>query len=230
MSATTEFKFSATTRTKTGSANARRLRRDQKIPATLYGFGKAPLNLELEHKAVMKLLSHDEVFSQVVSLEVDGQAEPVVIKALERHHTKPIINHMDFFRINANEEITMHIPIHFVGEQDSPGVKAGGVVSHALQDIEISCLPAKLPQSIEVDLANLEMDHALHLTDVILPEGVALATEITEEHNPTVVSIHMPRVEEESEESAAADDESADTASEQPSTADSEGEAPAKEG
>lgn len=209
MSANLEFKFSAVSRNQFGSAVARRLRREQKVPAIVYGAHQEPQAVSLEHKEVIKAVGHEEVFTQILTLEVDGKPEQVVIKDIERHHTKPVINHIDFLRINANEKITMHIPIHFVGEEDSPGVKDGGVVSHLVQDLEINCLPKDLPHAIEMNIASLEIDHALHLSDIVLPQGVELATEITEEHNPTIVSVHHPRVEAESEETAESTEEDA---------------------
>lgn len=213
MSATLEFKFSAVPRSQFGSAVARRLRREQKVPAIVYGAHQEPQAVSLEHKEVIKAVGHEEVFTQILTLEVDGKSEQVVIKDIERHHTKPIINHIDFLRINANEKITLHVPIHFVGEENCPGVKEGGVVSHLVQDIEITCLPKDLPHAIEMNIASLEIDHAMHLSDIVLPQGVELTSEITEEHNPTIVSVHHPRVEAEPEEAAVgADKEGEDAA------------------
>lgn len=198
----TAFTFVATPRNQFGTAHTRRLRRNHQVPAVIYGADKAPESVTLEHKEVMKLLSHDEVFSKIVAVQIGKHTDQAVIKDIERHHTKPMVMHIDFQRIKANEQITMHVPIHFIGEEVSPGVKAGGVVSHLLKEIEIKCLPANLPQSIDVDLSQLEIEHAVHLSDVKLPSGVEFASEITEEHNPTILSIHHPRVE--AEESAEA--------------------------
>lgn len=199
----TEFIFNAITRSETGKANARRLRRADKVPAVVYGADKKPEALTLEHKDVLKSLSHEAVYSHILTLNVDGKAQKVVLKALERHMTKPRIMHIDFLRIKAGEKITMNVPLHFIGEEECPGVKAGGVVSHLVNDLEIKCLPDKLPEFIEVNVSNLEMDQSIHLADIKLPAGVELTQELDEEHNPTLVSIHQPRVEEEPEEEVA---------------------------
>jgi large subunit ribosomal protein L25 len=190
------FELNAQIRTATGKANARRMRRrEDLVPAILYGAGKEPEQLTLHHKDVLRASRHEAIFSSILTLDIDGKKQQAVFKAMQRHHTKPRIMHIDFQRIKASEKLTMMIPLHFAGEEICPGVVAGGIISHAIPSIEIRCLPAHLPPFIEVDVSKLELDQTLHLSDIKLPEGVELTVpHLDEEHNAPVVSVHVPRV------------------------------------
>lgn len=213
MSASTHFDFNATTRLNTGRRATRQDRDNHKVPAIVYGADKKPQAIVLEQKDVLKALSHEAVFSHILNLIVDGTPQKVILKDLARHSTKPQILHMDFFRIKAGEKITMNVPLHFLGEDECPGVKDGGVVSHLMNDLEIKCLPEKLPEYIEIDVSTLELDHSIHLSQVKLPAGVELVSEITEENDPSVAAVHRPRIEQEPEEEviAAPEEEGAET-------------------
>lgn len=214
MSASTEFDFTATTRNETGKKAARRLRSEHKIPAVVYGADKKPQAIFLQQNDVRKALSHEAVFSHILNLIVDGKSEKVILKAMKRHQTKPLVMHMDFFRIKAGEKITMNVPLHFIGEEECPGIKEGGVVSHLLNDIELKCLPENLPEFIEVDISKLELDQSIHLSAISLPKGTELTIEITEENDPSLASIHRPRVEEEPVEEKAGEEEGVEAAAE----------------
>lgn len=193
MSHSTDFSFNAEARTHTGKAVARRLRRADQVPGIIYGANKAPVAITLEHKALAKALNQEAVYSQILNVTVGENTESVILKAIERHHTKPKIMHVDFMRVDASQPITVRVPLHFIGEENCPGVKAGGVVSHLMTEVEIKCLPGALPEYIEVDMSQLENDHTLHLSDARCPANVALTTTIDDTHNPAVVSIHAAK-------------------------------------
>jgi large subunit ribosomal protein L25 len=197
------FEFEAQTRVDTGKPAARRLRREEKVPAIVYGAGKEPMPISLSHNKVIKALEHEAIYSHILTLNVDKNPEKVVLKALMRHPTKPKIMHMDFMRINTKEKIHMRVPLHFLGEAKAPGLKEGGVLSKLMTHLEVTCLPLDLPEYIEVDISELNIGDSVHLTKVVLPKNVALTHAVVDdEHDQIVVSIHQPR-EEEPEETAA---------------------------
>lgn len=188
------FELNAEIRQDKGKGASRRLRRDNKVPAILYGAGEDAVSLTLQHNIMMQNLENEAFYSHILTVNVDGKVEKAVLKDLQRHPFKPSLIHVDLQRINENEKLRMHVPVHFVGENVAPGVKAGGIVSHLANDVEISCLPKHLPEFIEADLSTLNVDEALHLSDLKLPEGVELlALMHGEDHDHSVASIHMPR-------------------------------------
>lgn len=192
------FEVDAVIRHDKGKGASRRLRREDKVPAIVYGSDKPAISLSLEHKSISKALGIEAFYSHILTLKTGTDAESVILKAVQRHPYKPRILHVDFQRINANEKLHMHVPLHFIGDAEAPGVKEGGVVSHIMGDVEVSCLPADLPEYIEVDVSNLAMNQILHLSDLKLPKGVELVA-LTHDDDKPVVSIHMPRIEEEPE-------------------------------
>ena len=197
------FELHAETRADVGKGASRRLRKTENIPAILYGAGKAPALLTLDHNKVIKALENPAFYSHILTLHVDGKAEKAILKAMQRHAFKPKVLHMDFLRINMNEKITMNVPLHFIHEDIAPGVvEGGGVISHVILNVEIQCLPGNLPEFLEVDLSKAELDHSLHFSDITLPAGVELVA-LTHGHNETIVTIHKPRVAEEPAETAA---------------------------
>src|SRR3990167_558742 len=194
------FEFAATHRSTTGKRAARELRRAKKVPGIVYGADEAPETITLELKDLMKALNQTSVYSHILTLLIDGKPQKVVLKALERHHLKPEVTHIDFLRIKAGEAIIMRVPLHFIGEETCPGVKdQGGIVSHLMKDIEVKCLPEHLPEYIEVNVSKANLDESIHLSQIKLPNGVELTEELTEDHDPAIVSVHRPRVEKESE-------------------------------
>lgn len=231
------FQFDAVTRTGLGKAVSRRMRHNGEIPAVIYG-GKdeGAQSITMNHNQVITALGHEAVYSHILKIKMDDGAEQqVVIKDIQRHPYKLKVLHVDFLRVNATEQLTMHVPLHFIGEEEAPGVKADGVVSKLMTDIEIKCLPAALPEFIELDMSGLEMGHSLHISDIKLPKGVELAQlELDEAHDHPVVSIHEAREEPEPEVEAAAEDaeaaegeKGADEAAEDKS--ENEGDTPAAE-
>jgi large subunit ribosomal protein L25 len=184
-----------------GTSHSRRLRRlDDKVPAVIYGAGKAPVSIAIEHRHIAKALASEAFYSQILTLEVSGVKEKVVLKALQRHPSKPKIMHADFLRVDAKEKLSMTIPIHFINADTAPGVKLeGGVISHLINEIDIRCLPENLPEFIAVDLAELKLDEAIHLSQVAVPKGVEFVA-LTREDDPALVRIHASHAAQQSEE------------------------------
>jgi large subunit ribosomal protein L25 len=149
-------------------------------------------------------LENEAFLSHILTVKVGGSEEQAIVKDLQRHPSKPRVLHMDLLRVSAKEKIRVTVPLHFLNEDIAPGVKAGGLVAHSLTEVEVSCLPKDLPEFLEVDLADVDLDGILHLTDIKLPSGVELV-ELThgEGHDLPVISIHMPRAGKEIEEEEA---------------------------
>jgi len=190
-----EFMLEASARANVGKGASRRLRRlENGIPAIVYGGTKAPTNITLMHNHLMHMVENEAFFASIVTLSIDGVEEEVVIKAMQRHPAKPRIMHADFQRVSADKPLHVKIPLHFINQDISVGVKeGGGLVSHLMNELEISCLPRYLPKYIEVDLINLEVGHSLHIADLKLPEGVSsVALSHGESGNHAVISITAP--------------------------------------
>lgn len=192
---TAEFTLNAEARSDLGKGASRRLRRNAAlVPAVVYGGEKAPLSISLVAKDFAKLLENEAAFSHVLNLTVDGKKENVLIKALQRHPAKGFVLHADFIRVIAGQKLTAHVPLHFINEATSVGVKqGGGEVLHSLNEVEVSCLPKDLPEFIEVDIAKVELDQTVHLSDIKLPKGVELVA-LAHGSDLPVASIHLPRV------------------------------------
>ena len=189
---TTAFNLNAKTRSEQGKAYSRRLRRfEGALPGVIYGAGKEPTNITVDQNDLKILLNNEAAYSQVLTLNVDDKPEQVIIKELQRHPWRQEVLHIDFQRIKAGEKLTMNVPLHFLNEDICAGVKAGGSISHLMTDVEITCLPTNLPEAIDVDVANLELDQTLHLSDLVLPAGVSFTHDIDEAHNEGVVSVHL---------------------------------------
>ncbi|SCZ57916.1 50S ribosomal protein L25/general stress protein Ctc [Thiohalomonas denitrificans] len=169
------FNLTAEVRSDKGKGASRRLRRTGKMPAILYGTGQEPTSIVVDHDKLMHNLEHEAFYSHVLTITVDGKEESAVLKDLQRHPAKNQLIHADFQRVSANEKLRMHVPLHFIGEDIAPGVKIGsGLVTHTLTDVEVLCLPKDLPEYIEADLSRLELGQSLHLSELIVPEGVEL--------------------------------------------------------
>lgn len=182
-------------RKSTGKSATRRMRRvDDTVPGTVYGAGTLPQSISLLQKDILKALQNEAVFSSILTIKVGNKRQKVVLKALQRHHTKPKILHIDFQRIKATEKLTMNIPLHFIGEDKCPGVEQGGIISHLQTEVEVRCLPAALPEYIEVDLSMLKLDESFHLSDLQLSSGVELTITPDGQHDLPIASVHVPRV------------------------------------
>ena len=189
------FLINAEMREDLGKGASRRLRHAGKVPAIIYGFGGEPVSITLEHSKIIHNLEEETFYSQILEVSLDGKIEKVVLRDLQRHPAKPVIMHMDFQRVNENEAMHVHIPLHFIGEDICPGVKLeSGAVSHQTTEVEISCLPKDLIEFIEVDVSALNIGDSIHLTDIKLPEGVSLvALSHGEGHDQTVVTVHVTK-------------------------------------
>lgn len=184
------FEFVAESRGQSGKSAARRARRAGNVPAVIYGGHGEPQMLLLNHNEVIKHLAHEAVYSHVLGVNIDGKAERVVLKGVQRHPAKFQVLHMDFLRVTMSEALKVHVPLHFVNEQTSIGGKKGGIVTHAMIDVEVSCLPAALPDYIEVDLGGLDIGESAHLSDIVLPAGVEIvALAQGPEHDHPVASM-----------------------------------------
>ncbi len=187
------FALEASVRTDMGKGASRRLRRlNDEVPAIVYGGKGKPVALTLQHNKVIKALENEAFYSHILELTIDGKAEKVVLKDLQRHPYKPKIQHMDFQRVSAKSKITMHVPLHYLNEEQAPGVKAGGVISHHITEVEIRCLPKDLPEFIEVDLGEGELDKIFHMSDIQVGKGVELVG-LTEDNDQPIASIHVPK-------------------------------------
>ena len=186
----------AESRSDLGKGASRRLRRlEGKIPGILYGEGKKAIPLHFLHKDIVKTLETESAYSSILNLTIDGKkAEKVILKDLQRHPYKPLIMHMDLQRVSAKSQIEKMVPLHFINEQKSKGVKAGGIIQHNITQLEVACEAGNLPEFIEVDMANVGVDEVIHLSDLSLPKHVKLTVDASSpEHDMPVVSIHMPK-------------------------------------
>ncbi len=190
------FEVEASVRHDMGKGASRRLRKEASVPGVVYGGKKEAVSLTLEHKKLAKALENEAFYSHILTLKTGTDSDMVILKAVQRHPFRPIIMHVDFQRINMHEKLHMHIPLHFVGAESAQGVKEGGSVSHIMSDVEVSCLPGDLPEFIEVDISGMAMNDLLHLSDLKMPKNVEIVA-LTHDDDKPVVSIHMPRVEEE---------------------------------
>ena len=192
------FALNAEVRSDLGKGASRRLRRNASlVPAVVYGGDKAPQSISLVAKDLAKLLENEAAFSHVLALNIAGATETVLIKALQRHPSKGFVLHADFVRVVAGHKLSAHVPLHFINQEGSVGVKQqGGEVSHTLVEVEVSCQPQDLPEFIEVDMAKVEVGQTLHLSDLKLPKGVELVA-MAHGNDLAVANIHASRVKEE---------------------------------
>lgn len=191
-----DFVIEAFPRDDQGRGASRRLRREErKIPAIIYGGGKDATPVAIWHNELKKALENEAFFSHILTIELGGKKESVILKDLQRHPYKPILTHADFLRIDKDHEIHVNVPLHFINEESASAIKLqGGVANHQINEVEVICLPQNLPEFIEVDMTTVEMDQVVHLSDLKLPEGVRVAALLQgEDHDLPVVAIHKPR-------------------------------------
>jgi len=192
-----EFKVNAELRADQGKGASRRLRRlENKVPAILYGVnGKDPVALSLKSNEIKKSLSNEAFYSHILTIAYDGKEESAILKDLQRHPATGDATHADFLRVTKNQAIHVNVPLHFINEEACIGVKTGGgSISHQIVEVEIICLPADLPEFIQVDMLNVEIDSIIHLTDLALPKGVTIAAlQHGEDHDLPVASVHKAK-------------------------------------
>lgn len=206
------FELSAVARTDMGKGASRRLRREQNaLPGVIYGGEKEPQSITLKQNEVRRAISSEAFFSHILTLDVDGKKEKVILKDIQRHPFKIDITHMDFQRVDAKHAITKLVPLHFINEDNCEALKEkGAVLNHSMSEVEIKCLPQNLPEFIEVDVTSVTKDHALHLSDIKCPNGVEITALLQgEDHDLPIASIQIQRVEAEpaAEEAAAEEGE-----------------------
>jgi large subunit ribosomal protein L25 len=187
-----KIEIGAAKRTVQGTSASRRLRHAGRVPGVLYGGKDAPVNIELDHNELFQAARKEAFHASVISLKLDGQPQQVLLRAMNMHPWKLEVQHVDFQRVLADQKIHMRVPLHFVNQEQSPAVKAAGaVVNHVLNDIDVSCLPADLPEFIEVDLSGLTIGHSVHVKELSFPKGVEPVLHRGE--NPVVASASIPR-------------------------------------
>jgi len=195
------FELAASIRKDLGKGATRRLRKQEMVPAVIYGAGADPVSITLGHNQLMHSTENEAFFSHILSIDVEGKKEKVIIKALQRHPAKSVLMHADFMRVSMKEKLKVHVPIHFIGEEEAPGAKQGGVVTHSMVDVEIQCLPKDLPEFVEVDVSALEIGDSLHLSDIKLAKGLEVVALMQgEDHDLQVVAIQANRAAEVDEE------------------------------
>jgi len=186
------FTINATPRVETGSGASRRLRRASRVPAIVYGGNQQPEMIELDHNEILLSLAKEAFHSSVLNLNMDGKQQSVLLRDTQMHPYKPLVQHVDFMRVEAKQPITVNVPLHFLNQESAPGVKLyHGLIAHTMTEVQISCLPKDLPQYIEVDLGEMQVGESVHVLDLELPEGVSLAQHV--DQNPVVVSITAKR-------------------------------------
>ncbi len=187
------FEIQADFRNDQGKGASRRLRRSGKIPAILYGGKLAPRQIILDHQNLMTMIDNEKLYSSIIRIKVGSESQEAIIKDVQMHPAKNAIVHIDLQRVLADEKIRIHLPIHFHGAAASPGVKTeGGVVSHRISDVEVTCLPKDLPEFLELDLSQMKLNDTKFLADIPLPAGVVIP-QLQQGRNIAVVSVHAPR-------------------------------------
>lgn len=193
-----DFVLNAQPRDDQGKGASRRLRRAGRVPGILYGGDEAPQSISLDHNELLRNLDHEAFYSHILSVKLGDANVQVILKDLQRHPAKPVIQHIDLMRVQADRAIRVHVPLHFLNEKTAPGVKQeGGVVSHHMIEVEIECLPGDLPEYIEVECGGMNIGDALHLSDIVLPEGVRMTSYSKDDDSARdlpVVSVHHARV------------------------------------
>ena len=224
-----DFDLAADFREDVGKGASRRLRRQGKVPAVLYGGGKKPRAITLDHTRLLQQMQNEAFHTSVLTIKVGKESQAAIVKAVQTHPAKRRIWHVDFQRILADEKIRMNVPLRFIGEDVAVGVKQeGGVVSRMITEVEITCLPADLPEFLEIDISELGMDEMVYLTNIKVPGGVEMTALSHGGEDQPVAAIHMPRMErlDEEEEAAEVEGEVAAEPEEGAAEAPEEGEKP----
>jgi large subunit ribosomal protein L25 len=193
-----DFQLDAKARDDIGKGASRRLRRlSNELPGIIYGGKNPPQKITLSHKELNKALQNEAFYSHIITLSVEGKNEEVILKDLQRHPAKPVILHADFLRISKTQKFTTKVPIHFINEDICVGVKVGGGnITRSMTELDILCLPADLPEYIEVDVAEVEIGHIVHISDINLPKGVeSVALNHGEERDSPIFTVNQPKLE-----------------------------------
>ena len=199
-----KIEVTAFPRNHSGTGPSRRMRRTGRVPGVIYGAGKQPQAIELDHNALARHLKMESFHASILDMSMDGAKERVLLRDVQMHPWKAEVLHVDFQRIAADRMIHMKVPLHFVNAAICPGAKEGGVVSHVMNDVDIQCLPDNLPEYVEVDLSQLNLGDSIHVSALAMPEGVEPVARLRAD-DPVVVTVTVPRaaVEETTAEAAA---------------------------
>ncbi len=202
------FVVDAESRSDEGKGASRRLRHTGKFPAVIYGGSKEPKSITLSQNVMSQQLENEAFYSHILDINVDGEKESAILKDIQWHPYKPIVMHVDFLRVDENTIIKVQVPIHCIGADVAPGVKEGGIVTHQMTSVEVSCPAGKLPEFIEVDISSLELGGTVHLSELKVPADVSIV-ELShgEDHDQTVASIVVTRGAVETEETDVAEGE-----------------------
>lgn len=190
------FELPAEPREGIGRSISRRLRRTGRVPAIVYGGGKDPSAITLNYNQLIHEMDHEAFYTSILTIKLGKDKQSVIVKDVQRHPSRSDVMHLDFQRIVADEAISLNVPIHFIGEEAAKGVKEqGGAIEHMMSDIEVSCLPKDLPEYLEIDVSELELNQVLHLSDIQFPNGVS-SVALAHGQDNAVVAINPPRREE----------------------------------
>ncbi|MFN7509880.1 MAG: 50S ribosomal protein L25/general stress protein Ctc [Betaproteobacteria bacterium] len=196
------MKVTATTRNAQGTSASRRLRRADKVPGIIYGGKVQPTAIEVDHNPLFHALRKEKFHASILEMDLDGKSERVLLRDFQMHPYKPQVLHIDFQRVAEDEAIHMRVPLHFVGEENSPAVKLNAaIISHVLSQVDVACLPRDLPEFIEVDLSGIKSTDVLKVSDLKMPAGVKPV--LRGKENPVVVTVSVPGAQAEEDTSAA---------------------------
>ena len=201
------IEVNATPRATQGKGASRRLRHQERVPGILYGGGRPAQNIELDHKELSLHLKHEAFHASILTLNLEGEKQQVLLRDIQMHPWRSAVMHVDFQRVAKDKKIHMKVPLHFINADISPGVKAsGGTINHVMAELDVICLPDDLPNFVEVDLSNLELGHSIHISDLKPPPGV-VSTQLRAGDDAVVATVVVPKaeVEPEVEVAAAAD-------------------------
>jgi large subunit ribosomal protein L25 len=191
------FEINGENRATSGRTDSRRLRKAGKVPAIVYGGGEEPNGVVLDHNSLSHQMSREAFYTSILTLKVGSGSQQVIVKAVQRHPVRPLIMHLDLQRVREDEEVTLNVPIHFLNEANSKGVKEqAAVIDRLMTDAEVTCLPRYLPEYLEIDVVNMELNQIMRLSDIKLPEGVALV-DLQHGLDHPVAACNLPRREEE---------------------------------
>ena len=216
--------LAAAARERVGKGSAREARRQGQIPAVIYGDKKAPASITIEQKVLVRHLQTGGFFNTLFDIELDGKLNRVLPRDVQLHPVTDIPEHVDFLRVTSTTRISVEVPVEFLNEDESPGLKTGGVLNVVRYNVEVSCTPDLIPTSLVLDLAGTEIGDSLHISAVNLPEGV---TPTITDRDFTIATIAAPTVVKEEE---TVSDEEADTEVTEGESVSAEGEEEAEEG
>src|SRR4051812_26363107 len=189
-----KIEVTAFPRTQQGTGASRRLRGSGRVPGIIYGANQPAATVELDQNALLRHLKMEAFHASILDMTLEGNKERVLLRDFQMHPWRPMVLHVDFQRIDPKKKIHMRVPLHFTNEEVSEGVKTqGGVITHAMTELEIQCLPDQLPEYVEVDLKTMKLNDILHVNDLAMPEGVEPVPKLKSD-NPAVVSLHVPRI------------------------------------